>query len=319
MAIFAEADTSDGTSEFSASINWGDGINGSGTVQKIANGLFQVVPSASHTYSVTPTGGLLISVSQDWTTAVPVWEGQIILPRGGLDPFKYNPPPNNFKIPQNPNLQPPTPVALDVKPENAGIAGWLSTLLGGFYKAVIDGQHNLVPLQWEKKSSIGLWGGSIKLGWSVKLSGQANLTDNEASIRVSGSLFAEASDWPLNLIPLLQFVPPNIKGVVAIKGGISGKVTLGKDAKFIGGSLSFNAVSLTLGARSSTPDIGVKVYGELGVVIGPLSFEILPKVAAAKFQVYGYLRVGLEFGWGDSLKGWKRAWDYRFGLSLNLD
>ena len=64
MALFIEPDATDGTTEFDASINWGDGSSGAGTVQEIASGLFQVI--GSHTYTTSPTAGLNVSISQAW-------------------------------------------------------------------------------------------------------------------------------------------------------------------------------------------------------------------------------------------------------------
>jgi len=66
LALFVEPDTSDGYTEFNASINWGDGGSGSGSVAAIGGGLFEV--TGSHTYSTNPTGAIGVTLSQAWTS-----------------------------------------------------------------------------------------------------------------------------------------------------------------------------------------------------------------------------------------------------------
>ena len=99
LAVFVEPDDTDGTGEFSASINWGDGTTGSGTVQEIGTntGLFEVV-GPTHTYSTSPTGSLLVSVSQDWGSSnVAIQDGGFVQQKkapsgnkqGGVQPFSW--------------------------------------------------------------------------------------------------------------------------------------------------------------------------------------------------------------------------------------
>jgi hypothetical protein len=66
LALFFEPDGADSPSEFSGSVNWGDGTSGTATIEEIGTntGLFEVV--GSHTYSTSPRHPLSISVSQNW-------------------------------------------------------------------------------------------------------------------------------------------------------------------------------------------------------------------------------------------------------------
>ncbi len=69
VAEFTVPDGTDGTGEFSATINWGDGNSGSGTIQEVTPGLFEVL--GSHTYNTSDTYIIQVTVSQDWDSAIP--------------------------------------------------------------------------------------------------------------------------------------------------------------------------------------------------------------------------------------------------------
>ena len=68
VAEFTVPDATDGTSEFSASINWGDGNSGSGTIQEVTPGLFEVV--GSHSYAAGGFYSIQVDVSQGWNSSV---------------------------------------------------------------------------------------------------------------------------------------------------------------------------------------------------------------------------------------------------------
>ncbi|MBI1916475.1 MAG: PKD domain-containing protein [Planctomycetes bacterium] len=63
VAAFTEPDTSDSSSEFSATINWGDGTSSSGTVTG-GGGLFRVL--GSHTYAYDGQYVIQVEVAQHW-------------------------------------------------------------------------------------------------------------------------------------------------------------------------------------------------------------------------------------------------------------
>jgi hypothetical protein len=66
VALFIEPNAADGDAEFDASINWGDGTSGTGTVELIGtnSGLFEV--AGSHTFAKSPTTALTTDLSQAW-------------------------------------------------------------------------------------------------------------------------------------------------------------------------------------------------------------------------------------------------------------
>lgn len=70
VAEFAGPDWFDGTSEFSATIIWGDGSSSSGTIEKVGPGLFEVL--GSHTYSVAGEYILETKIEQHWNTLTTV-------------------------------------------------------------------------------------------------------------------------------------------------------------------------------------------------------------------------------------------------------
>jgi hypothetical protein len=72
VALFVEPDAADGEAEFDASISWGDGTSGTGSVEEVANGLFEV--QGTYTYSKAPIGGIGMTVSQGWQVKVNVAE-----------------------------------------------------------------------------------------------------------------------------------------------------------------------------------------------------------------------------------------------------
>jgi hypothetical protein len=63
-AAFTVPDANDSTSEFTATINWGDGNSSSGTIQQVTGGLFQVL--GSHSYATAGYYTLLVTISQGW-------------------------------------------------------------------------------------------------------------------------------------------------------------------------------------------------------------------------------------------------------------
>jgi hypothetical protein len=64
VAMFTEPDVTDGTGEFSAIINWGDGsATTTGTVSE-SSGIFQVL--GNHTYTTAGTFPITVTVSQAW-------------------------------------------------------------------------------------------------------------------------------------------------------------------------------------------------------------------------------------------------------------
>ena len=64
VAVFVEPDASDSAAEFSASINWGDGNTGTGTVQELGNDLFEVL--GSHSYTSSAKGPMSVVTGQSW-------------------------------------------------------------------------------------------------------------------------------------------------------------------------------------------------------------------------------------------------------------
>jgi hypothetical protein len=68
-AAFTVPDGNDSTSEFTATINWGDGNTSSGTIQQVTGGLFQVL--GSHTYATAGYYPLLVVISQGWLAQIP--------------------------------------------------------------------------------------------------------------------------------------------------------------------------------------------------------------------------------------------------------
>ena len=67
VATFTDLDTSDGGSEFTATINWGDGTSSDGTVTG-TNGLFHVL--GSHSYTTSGAFAIEVDVSQAWDEEV---------------------------------------------------------------------------------------------------------------------------------------------------------------------------------------------------------------------------------------------------------
>ncbi len=65
VAVFADPDTADAASEFSATIFWGDGTSSTGTISG-SNGLFSVL--GGHTYTAAGEYGIGVAVSQGWST-----------------------------------------------------------------------------------------------------------------------------------------------------------------------------------------------------------------------------------------------------------
>jgi hypothetical protein len=66
VAEFMVPDATDGTSEFGATINWGDGTAPSGgMIQEVGPGLFEVL--GSHTYAVSGSYSVQVELSQDWS------------------------------------------------------------------------------------------------------------------------------------------------------------------------------------------------------------------------------------------------------------
>jgi hypothetical protein len=68
VAAFTEPDLSDGTGEFAATINWGDGSSSSGTITE-SGGVFRVL--GSHTYATSGLFPIQVEVSQAWSTYLP--------------------------------------------------------------------------------------------------------------------------------------------------------------------------------------------------------------------------------------------------------
>jgi hypothetical protein len=64
VAEFTVPDATDGQGEFSATINWGDGNNSSGTIQEVSPGMFAVL--GSHAYASAGLYAIQASLSQDW-------------------------------------------------------------------------------------------------------------------------------------------------------------------------------------------------------------------------------------------------------------
>ncbi|HEY7426509.1 MAG TPA: putative Ig domain-containing protein [Gemmataceae bacterium] len=64
VAEFTEPDAMDGASEFSASIDWGDGSSSSGTIQEVGPGLFEVL--GTHTFATASFTPIVVSISQGW-------------------------------------------------------------------------------------------------------------------------------------------------------------------------------------------------------------------------------------------------------------
>jgi hypothetical protein len=66
FALFIEPDSTDDYAEFNASIEWGDGTTGPGSMEKIGGGLFEIEASSAHPYTTFPTVPISVSVSQKW-------------------------------------------------------------------------------------------------------------------------------------------------------------------------------------------------------------------------------------------------------------
>ncbi len=67
LALFTEPDTTDGTVEFNASIDWGDGTNDTVGVTELGGGLFEVLaPNAGHTYAKTASSPISVTITQGW-------------------------------------------------------------------------------------------------------------------------------------------------------------------------------------------------------------------------------------------------------------
>ncbi|MHB1423596.1 MAG: beta strand repeat-containing protein [Gemmataceae bacterium] len=66
VAAFTVPNATDGASEFTAQINWGDGNSSNGTIQEVSPGLFQVL--GSHTYAVYDWYNVTVTISQGWNT-----------------------------------------------------------------------------------------------------------------------------------------------------------------------------------------------------------------------------------------------------------
>jgi hypothetical protein len=70
VAEFTVPDATDGQSEFSATINWGDGNSSGGTIQEVSPGLFEVL--GSHTYAAAGDYTIQAAVSQEWIYPWPI-------------------------------------------------------------------------------------------------------------------------------------------------------------------------------------------------------------------------------------------------------
>ena len=64
VAEFTVPDATDGASEFSATINWGDGTNSVGTIQEVSPGLFEVL--GSHQYATSGIFAVNVGAFQGW-------------------------------------------------------------------------------------------------------------------------------------------------------------------------------------------------------------------------------------------------------------
>lgn len=64
VAAFTVPDATDGVSEFTALIDWGDGNTSSGTIQEVSPGLFVVL--GSHTYAAYDWYTMTVTISQGW-------------------------------------------------------------------------------------------------------------------------------------------------------------------------------------------------------------------------------------------------------------
>ncbi len=73
VAAFTDPDPGDAAGEFTAQIDWGDGSTGSGTIQEVSPGLFQVI--GSHTYATYDWYTITVTISQGWSVQEPAAKG----------------------------------------------------------------------------------------------------------------------------------------------------------------------------------------------------------------------------------------------------